>query len=124
MIGRKEEDSFKVFVLDQLAQLGQLDQIDQPGQINGLGRLTCRAMFGGFGLYHGKTFFGILFKGRLYFKTSPETRTVYLEKGMKPFRPNDRQTLKSYYEVPVEIIEDPDALTDWARAAIQCAGGR
>jgi DNA transformation protein and related proteins len=39
---------------------------------------------------------------------------------MKSFRPNPRQTLKSYYEVPVEIIEDDDRLGAWAEAAIRC----
>ena len=47
-------DSFKEFVLDQLSQLGQVE---------------CRAMFGGHGLYHNEAFFGIISKGRLYFKT-------------------------------------------------------
>jgi len=29
---------------------------------------------------------------------------------MKPFRPNAKQTLKSYYRVPIDIIEDGDQL--------------
>jgi DNA transformation protein len=39
---------------------------------------------------------------------------------MKPFRPNPKQTLRSYYQVPVEIIEDGDRLGAWAEAAIRC----
>jgi DNA transformation protein len=37
---------------------------------------------------------------------------------MKPFRPNPRQTLKTYYELPVDVMEDRDQLKHWARRAI------
>jgi len=80
-----KSDGFKDFVLDQLS---------------GLRGVTCRAMFGGYGLYQGETFFGIIHKSRLYLKTDERTRSAYLKQGMKPFRPNRKQTLKTYYEVP------------------------
>ena len=92
-------EGFKDFVLDQLRGL--------PG-------LTCRAMFGGYGVYQGDVFFGIIHRGRLFFKTHDRTRPAYVKKGMKPFRPNAKQTLKTYYEVPVDIIEDHEQLTGWA----------
>ena len=101
-----QQDSFKEFVLDQLA---------------GMEPVTCRAMFGGFGLYCRDVFFGILHKGRLYFKTNDQTRPAYEEYGMKPFRPSDKQTLKNYYEVPLEILEEDDALVRWAREAVLTA---
>lgn len=94
--------SFKNFIVDQLS---------------GLHDVTCRAMFGGYGLYQGEAFFGIIHKGRLYFKTDEATLPAYRAQGMKPFRPNSRQTLKTYYEVPVEVIEDQEELTAWARQA-------
>ena len=37
-----------------------------------------------------------------------------MARGMGPFRPNDRQTLKSYFEVPPEVLADPEALLSWA----------
>ena len=95
-------DSFKDFVLDQLSEL--------PG-------VSCRAMFGGYGLYQRAVFFGIIHKGRLYFKTDDRTRPAYAAKGMKPFRPNVKQTLKTYYEVPVDLIEDQEQLIAWAARA-------
>ncbi len=98
-----KQDSFKDFVLDQLTELRGV---------------TCRAMFGGYGLYAGKIFFGILHKGRLYFKTTPSTLPAYRAKGMRPFRPNTKQTLKTYYEVPVGIIEDAEQLALWAEQAV------
>ena len=96
------QDSFKEFVLDQLTAMESV---------------TCRAMFGGFGLYRQGVFFGILHKGRLYFKTNDQTRPAYEEYGMQPFRPSDKQTLKNYYEVPPDILEDGDELVRWAEQA-------
>ena len=68
-------------------------------------------------LYQEGIIFGIVHKGRLYFKTDETSRAGYLKLGMKPFRPNARQTLKDYYEVPVEIIEDQEQLEQWAATA-------
>ena len=43
---------------------------------------------------------------------------------MKPFRPNAKQTLKSYYQVPVEIIEDADELAAVGGESGSVSGGR
>ena len=77
-------------------------------------------MFGGYGLYRGDVFFGIIHKSRLYFKTDPKTVQLYVDADMKPFRPNAKQTLKSYYEVPIDVIENSDQLVAWAKKALQC----
>jgi DNA transformation protein and related proteins len=98
-----KSEGFKDFVLDQLTDLRGV---------------TCRAMFGGYGLYHRATFFGIIHKGRLYFKVTPETVDQYNAHGMSPFRPNPKQTLKSFYEVPVGVIEDTEQLNKWAEQSV------
>ncbi len=98
----KKEDSYRDFVLDQL---------------HSLGGVSCRSMFGGYGLYLGADFFGILHDGRLYFKTDETTRANYSDRGMGPFAPSEKQVLKSYYEVPEEIVEDQELLASWAREA-------
>lgn len=100
-------DSFTDFVLDQLA---------------GLADVTCRSMFGDFGLYRGDVFFGIIHKGRLFFHTSADTRGPYVAQDMRPFRPNATQILRNYYEVPVDIIEDQEQLTAWAEQALRSTG--
>jgi len=99
------DESFKDFVLDQLQDLDGVE---------------ARRMFGGYGLYQDETFFGIIHEGRLYFKIDEKTVAQYRKRKMKPFRPNAKQTLRSYYQVPVEIIEDGDRLGAWAEAAIRC----
>ena len=97
-----KHDGFRDFVLDQLSELSGL---------------THRAMFGGYGLYCGRVFFCIVHKGQLYFKTNATTAPRYRERGMKPFRPNAKQTLNTYYEVPVDVLEDAEELTIWAQQA-------
>jgi len=101
-----KDDSFKDFVLDRLETLGSV---------------SCRAMFGGFGLYCGETFFAIIADGRLYFKTNASTRVAYEKLGMEPFRPSAKQTLKNYFEVPPDLLEGDDELTLWARESVQVA---
>ena len=100
-----KDESFKDFVLDQLAELDSVE---------------ARRMFGGYGLYCDETFFGIVHKGKLFFKIDESTVGEYRKRKMKPFRPNAKQTLKSYYQVPVDVIEDTDWLREWAARAIGC----
>jgi DNA transformation protein and related proteins len=100
--------SFIAFVLDQLAALPDV---------------RAKAMFGGQGLYQGERFLGILMGGRLYFKTNEQTRLAYLKRGMSPFiYEKARQTTTlNYYEVPPEVLEDPEQLVAWAGEAIRVA---
>ncbi len=86
-------------------------------QLGGLGSVEARAMFGGYGLYLDDAIFGIVFRGRLYFRVSDATVGEYDARGMKPFRPGPSQTLKRYYEVPADVLEDAAELKRWARAA-------
>lgn len=95
-------DSFREFVLEQLATLDGL---------------RCSRMFGGDGLYCGEQFFGIVFDGQLYFKTSPDTLPEYLAYHAAVFAPSDKQVLKNYREVPADILEDSEHLLTWARKA-------
>jgi DNA transformation protein len=37
---------------------------------------------------------------------------------MNPFRPDVEQTLRSFYEVPVDVLEDGEQLTTWAARAV------
>jgi len=100
-----KDESFKDFVLDQLL---------------GMGGVEARRMFGGYGLYREEIFFGIVYKGKLFFKIDESTVGEYRKRKMKPFRPSDKQTLKSYYQVPVDVIEDADELREWAEKAVKC----
>ena len=105
------DDSFKAFVTDQLGALPDL---------------SVKPMFGGYGLYQGGRFFGILMAGRLYFRTDEQTRSAYVERGMGPFiyEKARRTTTLNYFEVPPEILEDREELIEWAKAAIKASLSR
>lgn len=95
-------DTFLDFVLEQLANLEGLRN---------------KRMFGGYGLYSGEHFFGIVFDGRLYFKTNQDTLPEYLAFNAAVFAPSEKQILKNYREVPVDILEDSEKLRLWAQRA-------
>lgn len=102
-----QKNQFKDYVMDQLHRLNGVE---------------CKHMFGGFGLYCNGTFFGIIADGCVYFKTNASTVDAYKERGMEPFKPSAKQTLKNYYEVPEEILEDDEEFSEWAREAHYVGG--
>ncbi len=101
-------DSFLQLVLEQLRE--------HPG-------VTWRRLFGGWSLYAGGLHFGIVYDGRLYFKADEAGRPAFQERGMGPFRPGDGGdvALISYWEVPADVLEDPESLAGWARTAVAAA---
>ena len=104
-------DSFVAFVLDQLDPLGPI---------------TSKRMFGGVGLYAGNLFFALIADDELYLKADEATRDAREKAGARPFqpfpdRPKGRGRMQ-YYSVPAAILEDPDALLAWAKEAIAIAG--
>ncbi len=104
------DESFKEFVLDQLAALPEV---------------RARAMFGAHGLYSGERFFGILDEGRLFFKTDAQTQADYTARGMGPFtyESKGRRLTMSYHEVPPDVLENATELVAWAQRAIGVAAG-
>jgi TfoX/Sxy family transcriptional regulator of competence genes len=62
-------------------------------------------------------------RGRLYLKVDESSKGDYLAREMGPFRPNDWQTLTSYYETPPDVLADPEALLSWAEEAVRAGIG-
>lgn len=58
------------------------------------------------------------FQRFLYFRTNDSSRPDYEKAGMKPFQPSAKQTLRNYMEVPVDVIERPGELEQWALRAL------
>src|SRR5882672_5917294 len=106
--GGGRDDSMVSFIVEQLAALGGV---------------RSRSMFGGHGLYKGDSFFGMVGKGRVYFRVDDTTRPKYEAQGMTPFSPDPKMTMKGYYEVPLDVIEDAAELVRWAREAIATRSG-
>jgi DNA transformation protein len=103
----KVSDGFRSFVLDQLEELGDV---------------TPKSMFGGVGLYHRGVFFGILARDTLYLKVGDSNFVDYQRAKAKPFRPYpNRKGTTRYYAVPLDVMESPLELAAWARKAIAVA---
>lgn len=101
---KRPSEAFLTYVLDQLGNEPQID---------------AKAMFGGIGLYWNEIFFGIVHQGQCYLKTHPQTVANFHAYGMRPFQPNPKQTLKHYYAVPVEVLENASLFYTWVQQAAQ-----
>jgi DNA transformation protein len=99
--------SFQVLVLDQLRGV--------PG-------VRARPMFGGVGVYSGELFFALIADDALYFKVDASNRPDYEARGMKQFRPfGEGSGAMQYYQLPEDLLEDPEALRPWAEKALVVA---
>ena len=101
-------DGFAAFVLEQLDPLGPL---------------TPKRMFGGVGLYAGDLFFALLSRDVLYLKTDESNRGMMEKAGARAFEPYPGQGKgkMQYYSVPTAILEDSDELIAWAKKAVAVA---
>ena len=91
-------------------------------QLTGLGPVKSKRMFGGAGLYRDGVFFGLIADDALYLKVGDTNKADYIAAGSGPFKPfgNDSYEM-SYYEVPGDVLEDPDLLKEWAAKALLIA---
>lgn len=92
-----------------------LEQLDPVGQI------SSRSMFGGVGIYCDGLFFALIGNDQLYFKVDDSNRSDFEEVNMGPFRPYDDERSMQYYLVPVDVLEDQDQLKVWAGKAVDVA---
>ena len=93
-----------------------LEQLDPVGPINS------KRMFGGVGIYARDLFFALLANDVIYLKADDSTRGEIEGAGGRPFQPYpDRAGTMQYYSVPVAILEDNDELVRWARTSIAVA---
>ncbi len=85
-------------------------------------RIRARPMFGGVGIYSGDVFFALIADDTLYFKVDDSTRSDFEARGMGPFRPfGDAGGTMQYYQLPEDLLEDPEALRPWAEKAVAIA---
>ena len=98
-------------------------------QLEALGSVRIRAMFGGAGVYLDDFMFGLIAAETLYFKVDDLNRPAFEDEGQEPFMyhppPKDGKARKgvamSYFEVPERLYDDPDELVVWARDAVSAA---
>lgn len=89
-----------------------------------LGRVRTVRFFGGVGVSIGDNQFAMIMGNSLYFVVDDSTRPKYEKAGMAPFSyltKKGRVQVRRYYELPEEILTDPQALKLWASESIQLA---
>ena len=99
---------YQEYILDLLAPLAP-----QP-----------RRMFSGVGLFHRSVMFGLLVRDALYLRVDERSRVKFEDAGSRPFtydRAGRTARLTAYYEVPEELLDQPEQLLVWARDAIAVA---
>ena len=97
-------DDFIEYILDQFSVWGDV---------------SVRKMFGGAGLYREGKVFGLIADNVLYLKVDATNRDKYVEAGSEPFKPYPtKPAMSSYYEIPPDILEDPEELIEWAHESL------
>lgn len=101
-------DSYRTFVLEQIARAAP--------------RIRGKSMFGGVGVYSGDHFFALIDNDTLFFKVDDSNRGDFVAARMKAWSPfGDGKEMTGYYELPAELLEDPDAMQPWVEKAIAVA---
>ncbi len=99
--------SYLTFVLEQLA---------------GVRGIVTKRMFGGVGIYSGEAFFAIIDNDTVFFKVDEALAAQYRKAGMPPFAPiPGKPPMMGYYQVPPHVLEDGDAMVQWARQSLEVA---
>lgn len=90
---------------------------------DGVGPMTTRKMFGGLAIYaDGKVFAILMSDGALKLKGAGTMVNVFEREGWKRWtyrrEGSDTITPMPYWTVPDDLLDDPDAASDWARRAL------
>jgi len=91
-------------------------------QLSAILAVTTRPMFGGLTFFHEGLAFALIDEDRLYFKTDATNRGDFEAAGMGPFLPfGDPAKPMAYFELPLDLLEDSEALEPWVRKAVAVA---
>ena len=102
-------DSFAEFLREQLAPLG---------------RLTMRRMFGKTGVFCNGLMFGMVTDDTLYFRVDEHNQSVFEEARSVPPLNYEKQGHSidlSFWRAPERLLDEPEELVTWARAALAAA---
>ncbi len=92
-----------------------------------VGPLRMGRFFGGVGISRDAVQFAMVMGNSLYFAVDDSTRGKYEQAGMQAFSyttKNGRVQVRKYFELPPDLLDDPDQLRLWAQEALGVAGRR
>ncbi len=84
-----------------------------------LGHATARAMFGGFAVYLDGIIVALVAEDAAYLKADAINQPDFEAAGSQPFTYDgaNRTVAMSYWEIPAEVLEEPEELRVWAAKA-------
>lgn len=87
------------------------------------GPVTVRRMFGGAGIFASGMMIGLISDDEIYLKADAQTAPTFEAEGMKPFAygAKRRRVVMSYWRMPERLLDEPDEIGQWARAALGAA---
>jgi DNA transformation protein len=89
-----------------------------------LGPISARRMFGGVGLFHNGTMFGLIVRDELFLKVGDANRPAYEAAGEAPFSYETKHgthTLGSYWRCPPDLLDEAETFQAWARQAVEAS---
>jgi DNA transformation protein len=90
----------------------------------GFGPVTIRRMFSGYGISADGINFSLVLRGAVYLRADDQTIPRFESEGSKPFQYEAQGKVRmigSYWQLPERLYDDPDEVTEWARAAYVAA---
>ncbi len=93
-------------------------------QLAPLGRVTLHRMFGKTGVFCNGLMFGMVTNDTLYFRVDEDNRAVFKEAESVPplnYEKQGRTIDLSFWRAPERLLDEPDELVTWARAALAAA---
>ena len=76
-------------------------------------------MFGGAGLYRDGRMFGLVADDVAYLKVDETNEDKFLAAGSSLFKPYaNKSTSMPYFEIPADILENPEELIEWAEESL------
>jgi len=93
-----------------------------------LGAVDIKHMFGGAGVYYRDVMFALIFNETLYLKADAVNQEMFEEAGADRFhykpqsgRNAGKEIAMSFWELPEELLDDPDTLVNWLHASVDAA---
>ena len=93
-------------------------------QLQPLGRLNFRRMFGKTGVFRGGVMFAIVADNTLYVRVDEQNRAAFKEAQAHPplnYAKKGELIDLSFWRVPDRLMDEPDELVEWARLALAAA---
>jgi DNA transformation protein and related proteins len=84
-------------------------------------QVTYRKLFNGVGLYHQDVQFAIIINDQLYFRVDEYSRPLFEYRAMNAFQPQKINLESHFFQLPEEILTNPNELKHWLRIAVEAA---